>query len=86
MRDFAQRRCLIPSFHLIACQPSAFYDPFHKRGEVSLAREQRKLAAMLAANGGLDTGAPSLLFTIRSRWRSLVIDGRWIEARRKFGP
>jgi len=35
---------------LIAYQPSAFYDPRHQRGEIPLAREQRKLAAILAAD------------------------------------
>jgi class 3 adenylate cyclase len=35
---------------LIAYQPIAFYDPRHQRGEIPLAREQRKLAAILAAD------------------------------------
>ena len=35
---------------MIAYQPIAFYDPRHQRGEIPLAREQRKLAAILAAN------------------------------------
>ena len=36
--------------HSVAWQPQTFYDPSQKRGEVPLAREQRKLAAMLAAD------------------------------------
>jgi class 3 adenylate cyclase len=35
---------------LIAYQPIAIYDPRHQRGEFPLAREQRKLAAILAAD------------------------------------
>ena len=35
---------------MIAYQPIAFYDPLQQRGEVPLAREQRKLAAILAAD------------------------------------
>jgi hypothetical protein len=37
-------------FHLIAWSFRAFYDPLQKRGEVALAREQRKLAAIVAAD------------------------------------
>ena len=36
--------------HSVAWQPQTFYDPSQKRGEVPLAREQRKLAAILAAD------------------------------------
>ena len=35
---------------LIACPSHALYDPAQKTGEVPLAREQRKLAAILAAD------------------------------------
>jgi class 3 adenylate cyclase len=39
-----------PPYHSIASQLQAFYDPWQQRGEVPLAREQRKLAAILAAD------------------------------------
>ena len=40
----------ISVFPLIAWQSRAFYDPLQQRGEVPVAREQRKLAAILAAD------------------------------------
>jgi hypothetical protein len=36
--------------HMIAGASCAFYDPLQQRGEVPVAREQRKLAAILATD------------------------------------
>jgi class 3 adenylate cyclase len=38
------------AIHKIARALEAYYDPLQQRGEVPLAREQRKLAAILAAD------------------------------------
>jgi hypothetical protein len=38
------------AFRKIALPPWAFYDPLHQCGEIPLAREQRKLAAILAGD------------------------------------
>ena len=40
----------ISAFRLIASLFRAFNDPLQQRGEVPVAREQRKLAAILAAD------------------------------------
>jgi class 3 adenylate cyclase len=37
-------------YRLIAYQAPALYDPLHRTGAVPVAREQRKLAAILAAD------------------------------------
>jgi hypothetical protein len=39
-----------PLHHLIVYRSEASYDLMHKRGEVPVTREQRKLAAILAAD------------------------------------
>jgi class 3 adenylate cyclase len=44
------RRWTLPRFHSIALHLRAFYDRLHKSGKLPVAREQRKLAAILAAD------------------------------------